>query len=552
MGLLHRPEERPRPHGCRWTGCRDDVTPMRLTRDHDERLDLLLHSHTGADRLCRVLGRSYVGRARPAGDHPRRGVRPVTCRPRPCQRAGPSIAVLRAPHTTWKPYIARLCVPPCAPARYPRQSLVTCSSLRITARTRTADVGGGGGRRAVRVHGRLRRDGRAQPGQERTHWPGRSTSWAGPPGGIDAGDIYLITDATARVESEFLHEQAAFYRTRAEDIAVAHHSVVRQRETSPVVRHRCLGLNAECIATLQNWSRERLHLSALIEGRGMAYSRRYIRQSGWSLAVNPPGVPSAPTRRKTGDTTVSRRSSTDLRVAYADAARVLTPLRGSLDSGNPAGHPLGTRGQDGQRRHACPCVLFGRRAIRRGNLRLIVRGSRTRCSRPVADTGRRLYARGHRGKWRPAQSPVAAVVSLPAERSSHSIRPSRSLRAAAATVHRAGDRAVGSGLHCVAAVVTLFCAGLESCPADAAVTTTQEEERGAPTAADRRIRRGRPNPFTAQQTQIRAHRIPWDFATIGPASSRRKSERPFEELSTRFVFFHAVPDTTLPSSCRAR
>ena len=97
--------------------------------------------------------------------------------------------------------------------------------------------------------------------------------------GIDS-DLYIVTDATARVHRGFLQALAAVSQT-GEDIVVGHSLLASENRKWFA---KCLGLTL-VHRNLQNWARERLGLSSLIEGRGMAYTRRYIRQYGWSLAV---------------------------------------------------------------------------------------------------------------------------------------------------------------------------------------------------------------------------------------------------------------------------
>lgn len=136
-------------------------------------------------------------------------------------------------------------------------------------------------------------------------------------------DLYVITDATARLHRRFLAALVPAWRA-GEDIVVGHSILdVTNRKWFA----KCLGLTL-VHRNLQNWSRERLRLSSLIEGRGMAYSRRYIKKHGWDLAV--------PTDSKAGQHPTEdwrhgvRVVEHGYRVAYADEADVFTPLRGSL------------------------------------------------------------------------------------------------------------------------------------------------------------------------------------------------------------------------------
>jgi cellulose synthase/poly-beta-1,6-N-acetylglucosamine synthase-like glycosyltransferase len=143
-------------------------------------------------------------------------------------------------------------------------------------------------------------------------------------------DIYLVTDATARVDVNFLAELASFI-ARGEDIVVAHSMVEVENQKWFA---RCLGLTL-VHRNLQNWSRERLRLSALIEGRGMAYSRRYVRRYGWSLAA--PAAGSAATHPTEDWRHGVQAAEQGLRVAFAEAALVYTPLRGSLAAATQQG-----------------------------------------------------------------------------------------------------------------------------------------------------------------------------------------------------------------------
>lgn len=136
-------------------------------------------------------------------------------------------------------------------------------------------------------------------------------------------DLYLITDATARLDRYFLAALVPAWQA-GEDIIVGH-SILDL--TNRKWFAKCLGLTL-VHRNLQNWSRERLGLSSLIEGRGMAYSLAFIREHGWELAV--------PTASKAGQHPTEdwrhgvRVVEHGYRVAYADDARVFTPFRGTL------------------------------------------------------------------------------------------------------------------------------------------------------------------------------------------------------------------------------
>jgi cellulose synthase/poly-beta-1,6-N-acetylglucosamine synthase-like glycosyltransferase len=140
--------------------------------------------------------------------------------------------------------------------------------------------------------------------------------------GVDS-DFYVVTDATARVDRAFLRALVAGSQA-GENIVVAH-SIVDLGNRKWFAK--CLGLTL-VHRNLQNWARQRLGLSSLIEGRGMCYSRRYIRTHGWSLAL--------PTQSRAGQHPTEdwrhgvRVVEHGYRVAYADDARVYTPLRANL------------------------------------------------------------------------------------------------------------------------------------------------------------------------------------------------------------------------------
>ncbi len=136
-------------------------------------------------------------------------------------------------------------------------------------------------------------------------------------------DLYVITDATARVDRGFLRALISMWQG-GEEVIVGH-SLVAITNTKWFAK--CLGLTL-VHRNLQNWARERLGLSSLIEGRGMAYGRRYVQRFGWSLAL--------PTQSQAGQHPTEdwrhgvRVVENGLRVAYQDDARVYTPLRADL------------------------------------------------------------------------------------------------------------------------------------------------------------------------------------------------------------------------------
>jgi len=138
-----------------------------------------------------------------------------------------------------------------------------------------------------------------------------------------AHDYFVVTDGTARVDRGFLAAMARL--CQAGETIVVGHSVRATDATQWFAK--CLGLTL-VHRNLQNWARERLGLSSLIEGRGMAYSRSYIEKHGWNLAV--------PTQAAAGQHPTEdwrhgvRVVEHGYRVAYADEARVYTPLRDTL------------------------------------------------------------------------------------------------------------------------------------------------------------------------------------------------------------------------------
>jgi len=134
-------------------------------------------------------------------------------------------------------------------------------------------------------------------------------------------DLYVIVDATAVVDGNFLSAMAEAWR-QGEDI------ISSRPALSPENRSwyaRCLGLmlvhrNLQCRA------REKLGLSALLEGRGMAYSRGYVERFGWRLAL-----PRVQGSHPTQDWRHAVRAvEQGYRVAFAESARLTTPLRGSF------------------------------------------------------------------------------------------------------------------------------------------------------------------------------------------------------------------------------
>jgi len=142
--------------------------------------------------------------------------------------------------------------------------------------------------------------------------------------------LYVIVDATARVETGFLGALVAVWQ-QGEDIIVSHPVLDAENQKWFA---RCLGLTL-VHRNLQNRARQGLGLSAFIEGRGMAYSRHYIQQFGWSLAL--PTSSRSSTHPTEDWRHAVRAVERGLRVAFADGARVTTPLRSTLTAATKQG-----------------------------------------------------------------------------------------------------------------------------------------------------------------------------------------------------------------------
>jgi 1,2-diacylglycerol 3-beta-glucosyltransferase len=135
-------------------------------------------------------------------------------------------------------------------------------------------------------------------------------------------DLYLIVDATVQVGANFFASMAERWQ-QGEDIITSHQALSAKNRAWYA---RCLGLML-VHRNLHNWSRERLGLSALLEGRGMAYSQAYIGRFGWHLAL--PALSRG--RHATEDWRHAVRAVGEgYRVAFAQDARIVTPLRSSL------------------------------------------------------------------------------------------------------------------------------------------------------------------------------------------------------------------------------
>ena len=169
-------------------------------------------------------------------------------------------------------------------------------------------------------------------------------------------DLYVIVDATAIVETGFLGALVAVWQ-QGEDIIVSH-PVLDEKNQRWFAR--CLGLTL-VHRNLQNRARQHLGLSAFIEGRGMAYSRRYIQQFGLSLAL--PTSTSSGTHPTEDWRHAVRAVEQGMRVAFADGARVITPLRSTLT----AATKQGVRWERGRMSNAATHAV-----------RLLVRGLRQR------------------------------------------------------------------------------------------------------------------------------------------------------------------------------
>ena len=215
-------------------------------------------------------------------------------------------------------------------------------------------------------------------------------------------DLYVIVDATVRVAPEFLVNLAS-HALQGEDIVVGHAVVDPENQQWFA---QCVGLSL-AHRNLQNWSRERLRLSALIEGRGMAYSRRYIKRYGWSLAL-PEKVlsESHPTEDWRHGVRVVEHG---YRVAFADDARLFTPLRASLG----AATQQGIRWERGR---AANAVTFGLNLLRSGlrqRNRLKALAGLDAVQPPVAILGGFSIGIALLGIIAPVARPVAILAVMP-------------------------------------------------------------------------------------------------------------------------------------------
>jgi cellulose synthase/poly-beta-1,6-N-acetylglucosamine synthase-like glycosyltransferase len=137
-----------------------------------------------------------------------------------------------------------------------------------------------------------------------------------------APELYVIVDATVELEPNFLTALAKRWQ-QGEDVITSHSRVSAE---SHAWYARCLGLML-VHRNLQNWSREQLGLSALLEGRGMAYSQAYVQRYGWHLALPAPNSGFHPTEDWRH---AVRAVEQGYRVAFAQDSCIATPLRNSL------------------------------------------------------------------------------------------------------------------------------------------------------------------------------------------------------------------------------
>jgi cellulose synthase/poly-beta-1,6-N-acetylglucosamine synthase-like glycosyltransferase len=138
-----------------------------------------------------------------------------------------------------------------------------------------------------------------------------------------SSDLYVIVDATAYVADDFLSSLAERW-SYGENVIMAH---TLTDPTNQKWFARCLGLTL-AHRNLQDAARERLSLSALVCGRGMAFGREYIEKHGWRLAL--PSESVAGTHPTEDFRHGVRLAEHGYRVAFAHNAHVHTPLRQSL------------------------------------------------------------------------------------------------------------------------------------------------------------------------------------------------------------------------------
>lgn len=143
-------------------------------------------------------------------------------------------------------------------------------------------------------------------------------------------DLYVIVDATARVDQGFLNALVTRWNEGAQ-IIIGH----------PIVDPENLQWFAQCLGltlshrNLQNRSRNALGVSAFIGGRGMAFDRSYIERFGWTLALPTSEHGSShPTEDWRHGVRVAEHG---YKVAFADDARLRTPLRETFDAATEQG-----------------------------------------------------------------------------------------------------------------------------------------------------------------------------------------------------------------------
>jgi 1,2-diacylglycerol 3-beta-glucosyltransferase len=140
-----------------------------------------------------------------------------------------------------------------------------------------------------------------------------------------ASDLYVVVDATAYVADDFLLRLAEHWSC-GENVIMAHTMVDPANQQWFA---RCLGLTL-AHRNLQDMARERLSLSALVCGRGMAFGKDYIEKHGWGLAL--PSESVAGTHPTEDFRHGIRLAEHGYRVAFSTEARLYTPLRQSLEA----------------------------------------------------------------------------------------------------------------------------------------------------------------------------------------------------------------------------
>jgi len=143
-------------------------------------------------------------------------------------------------------------------------------------------------------------------------------------------DLYLIIDATARLEKEFLNGLVGRWADGAP--IVIGHPIVDPENLQWFAR--CLGLTL-AHRNLQNWARDVVGLSGFIGGRGMAYDRAFIERFGWTLALPTAEHGSShPTEDWRHGVRVVEHG---YKVGFAYGAKLYTPLRETIDAATEQG-----------------------------------------------------------------------------------------------------------------------------------------------------------------------------------------------------------------------